>query len=96
MLVRWQTKDEAAAARSRDAESAAWSAVSEEAAAVEPMPVDLSVEDRLADVEMRRKLTRPIEEIVPPEGHSLTTDYCSDIKMSLPRVSQSIQLETTD
>jgi hypothetical protein len=68
-FTRWMTKDEDAAMGCKLAEALKWSAVSEEAAAVEPMPVELSVEDRLADAEMRRKFARPLDEIVPlPEG----------------------------
>jgi hypothetical protein len=68
-FTRWMTKDEDAAMDCKLAEALKWSAVSEQASAVEPMPVELSVEDRLADAEMRRKFTRPLDEIVPiPEG----------------------------
>jgi hypothetical protein len=68
-FTRWMTKDEDAAMGCKLAESLKWSAVSEQASAVEPMPVELSVEDRLADAEMHRKFTRPLDELWPlPKG----------------------------
>jgi sporulation protein YlmC with PRC-barrel domain len=70
---RWMTRDEATATESKLAEAIKWSTPSEEAMAVSPPvedePIRYDADDLLREAEMRRKFTRPIDEIVPfPKG----------------------------
>jgi hypothetical protein len=70
-FARWRTKDEDAAACRKAVEAAEWSAVSEEAAAVAPADDGARLPEVETDIEdeLRRKFTRPIDEIITlPSG----------------------------